>query len=357
MDNATPPTASDQTPGTAAPEVLKPRADDGTPIPEATPPAQLSGKPATPATDKKPRRRTYRPSHKATFIGLAVIIAILLVNAVILVLVLKGKAKPGDLAASGQVTISKGVLNKIGVNTSSIGDSGVVLVVGPNAQFNGKMTVASDVSIGGQLKLNSKFSASDANLTQLEAGNTSLSQLNVSGSTTLSNLNLRTTLAVTGATQLQGPVTIGQLLTVNNNLNVAGNLAVGGTLSTKTFSANGLTSTSTLTIGGHIITGGLSPSAGPGGGALGSNGTVSISGNDAAGVIDINLGTGACSGGTLANVAFHTQYASVPRVVITPVGLAGNFYVSNLTSSGFSVGVGGGCLPTGGYGIDYIVEE
>jgi hypothetical protein len=353
MDNTNipPPELHDQAVESPAAEVLKPRVDDGTPTVEA---ASASQRPATPATGKRPRRRTYRPSHKATFIGLAAVVLILTINAGVLGFVLKNKSKTGQLN-SGQVTISPAALSKIGVNSSTIGNSGVVLVVSPDAQFNGKMTVAGDVNIGGQLKLNSTFTASNANLTQLEAGNTSLSQLEVNGNTTLSNVSLRNGLAVQGTTQLQGPVTISQLLTVNSNLNVVGNVAVGGTLSTRTFSADSLTSTSTLTIGGHIITGGLSPSAGPGGSALGSNGTVSISGNDTVGVIDINIGTGA-SGGTLVKVAFHTQYGSTPRVVISPVGVAGNFYILDLTSSGFSVGVGNG-LPPGGYSIDYIAEQ
>jgi hypothetical protein len=339
MDNAPSPEPQNQATETVEPEVLKPRADDGTPTPEAAPSAEV---PTTPEAGKRPRRRTYRPSHKATFIGLAVVVLILTVNAVILGFVLKGKGKSTDQLANGQVTISKGVLNKIGVNTSTIGDSGVVLVVSPNAQFNGKMTVAGDVNIAGQLKLNSKFIASDANLTQLEAGNTSLSQLNVSGNSTLSNLAL----------------TVSQLLTVNNNLNVAGNLAVGGTLSTKTFSANSLTSTSTLTVGGHIITAGPAPGVGPGS-ALGSNGTVSINGNDAAGTIAINIGAGA-GAGTLVNVAFRTQYGNVPRVVISPVNIPPNvtcsFYVLNPSPGGFSVEDSCG-LPPGGFAIDYIIEQ
>ncbi len=353
MDNTNAPTPAAQDQPAKAPEaeVLKPRADDGTPTAEATPSSSLTAKPEP---TKRLHHRTYRPSHKATFIGLAAVVLILAVNASILGFVLRNKSKSGS-AASQQVSISPAALSKVGVNASSIGDSGTVLVVSPDAQFNGKMTVASDVSIGGQLKLNSKFSASDATLTQLEAGNTSLSQLDVNGNTTLSNLSLRNGLGVKGAAQFQGAVTIGQLLTVNSNLNVVGNLAVGGILSTKTFSANSLTSTTTLSIGGHVITGGSSPSVGPGGAALGSNGTISISGNDSAGVIAINIGTGAV-GGTLVNVAFHAHYAIAPRVVVSPVGVAGSFYILNLTSSGFSVAVGSG-LPPGGYAIDYIVEQ
>ena len=343
---------STESPG---PEVLKPRVDDGTPADETASSSQSS---STSEKGSQLRHRTYRPSHRATFIGLAAVVLILAINAGILAFVLESKAKSNNLTA-GQVSISSSALSKIGVNSSTISNSGIELTVNPNALFNGKLTVAGDVSIGGQLKLNSTFVASSANLTQLQAGNTTLSQLNVNGSSTFSSLNLRNNLAVTGTTQLQGAVTIGQLLTVNNNLTVTGNLAVGGVLSTNSFSAHSLTSTSTLTIDGHVITGGLTPAVGPGP-ALGSNGTVAILGNDSSGIISINFGVGSSSG-TLVNLAFRSQYGSSPHVIITPVGAVGigcSFYILNLSVGGFSVGVNGCTLPTfGDYGIDYIVEQ
>jgi len=329
------------------PEVLKPRAESAAAPP---PPGGDKGKPA--------RRGTYRLSHRATLIGVAVVLAILAVNGGILAFVLKNQAKTKSLI-NGQVTISSSTLDKLGVNRTAVGDSGIQLNVGPDAQFNGKVTVAGAVSIAGQLKLNSEFIASSATLTQLQASNAALAQLNVNGDSTLSNLNLRGGLIVTGATQLQGSVIVGQLLTVDNNLTVVGNLAVGGVLSVNTFSANSLTSTSTLSIGGHVITGGTTPGVGPGGPALGSNGTVSISGNDSAGRIAINIGVSAVAG-TLANVAFHNQYSSVPRIIISAINIPSSvtcgFYVLNPSVAGFSV-EDSFSLPPGGYAIDYIVEQ
>lgn len=337
------------------PEVLKPRVEDDTSAEGSS-----SSQPVVAhETGNRLHHRTYRPSHRATFIGLAAVVLILAVNAIILAFVLESRAKNNNLAA-GQVSISSSALSKIGVNSSTIGNSGVVLTVNPNAQFNGTLTVAGNVSIAGQLKLNSPLIASSANLTQLQAGNTTLSQLNVNGNSTLSSLNLRNNLIVTGTTQLQGAVNVNQLLTVNNNLTVTGNLSVGGVLSTGTFSARSLTSTSTLTIGGHVITEGSAPSVSPGA-ALGSNGTAANNGNDSSGLISINFGVSS-KNGTVVNLAFHTQYTSVPHVIITPVGDMGagcSFYIFNLSISGFSIGVDGcATLPTfGGYGIDYIVEQ
>src|SRR4051812_4714730 len=104
--------------GYPAPEVLAPRADDGS----AAEPAKKPDSAASPPLRR--RHKTYRPSHKATFISLAVIVAVLAVNAGIVVFVLKkqgGKA----LSAQGAVTLSQGALDKVGVNRSKVGDSGL----------------------------------------------------------------------------------------------------------------------------------------------------------------------------------------------------------------------------------------
>jgi cytoskeletal protein CcmA (bactofilin family) len=330
-----------------APEVLKPQADrDDTP---STVPADEGQK-----LHVRSKRTTYRPSHKATFIGIAVVVAILAVNAVVIWFVVKSNSLASSQPNRSEVTLSPAVLDGLGVSRNPVGAAGTELVVGPNSRFNGKVVMGDNVSIAGQLTLNSKFNAADASLTKLEAGNTSVAQLNVNGDGTISTLNLRKDLSVVGVTRLQGPVTMTQLVTVSNSLNVAGNLAVGGTLSARGFQASSLTSDTTLTIGGHIVTRGNAPNVGPGS-ALGSNGTVSISGNDASGTIGVNIGVGAGSG-TLAQVAFRNQYGRTPHVVVTAVGRGmGSLYVTR-TAGGFSVG-SNDTLSPGGYAIDYIVME
>ena len=330
------------------PEVLKPQADTTSPASNA------SGAASPIKTLARSRHTTYRPSHKATFIGLAVVIAILAINVAVIAFVMKSQDDEEAQAERGAVTLSSGVLNTLGVSRNAVGDAGTELVVGPDSKFNGSVTIGSDVSIAGELRLNSKFSASDASLAKLEAGETSLGQLNVNGDGTISSLNLRNDLNVAGQTRLQGPVTVSQLLTVNNSLNVAGNMAVGGVLSARGFQASSLVSDTTLTIGGHIITRGPAPGVSAGS-AVGANGTVSISGNDASGTVAVNAGTNA-GGGIVAFVSFRSQYSGTPHVVVTAVGPgAGSVYV-NRSASGFSIGVNGG-LTTGGHAFDYIVMQ
>jgi cytoskeletal protein CcmA (bactofilin family) len=327
-------------------EVLRPQSEVSHDVSKTT----ASAKPVV-----NPRRHvTYRPSHKATFIGLAVVVAILGLNAGVIAFIMKGQSTANAEVAPGGVSISPAALDKLGVSRNPVGTAGTELVVAPNARFNGSVTVSSNVNISGQLTLNSKFSATDASLAKLQAGNTSLEQLIVNGDETVSNLNLRKDLTVLGITRMQGAVTMSQLLTVNNSVNIAGNLAVGGTLSARSFQASSLVSDTTLTIGGHIVTQGMTPGVGPGS-ALGANGTVSISGSDAAGTVAANIGTGA-GNGIVAQVAFRQQYSTTPHVVVTAVGRGvGSVYV-NRTSAGFSIGVNDAMAP-GGYAFDYIVMQ
>lgn len=336
-------------PDSPAPEVLAPRSEEAAPEPEAP-----SAAPSSPGDVTAHRRTTYRPSHKATFIGLGAVIAILAINAIVITFVIKSQSKSQSKVNTDQVTINQSTLDKLGVNRSSVGDLGALLTVGPNAQFNGTVTVGKDVSISGQLKLNSKFSANEASLTQLEAGNTAISTLNVNGDATATNLNLRKDLIVAGTSRLQGPTIMSQLLTVNNNANIAGSLAVGGTLSVNSLHVSSLTLDSNLTIGGHVITRGSAPSvsAGP---CIGSNGTVSVSGNDASGTIAVNTGAGA-TGCVIVRLTFNTKYGNTPHVIVTPVGSGvESVYTTNRTSSGFEIGVKS--ITVGGHAFDYIVQQ
>jgi hypothetical protein len=333
------------------PEVLQSQSDEDVPASEVA-----AAKSAPDRPKVRLRRTAYRPSHKATFIGLAVVVGILAINAVVISFVIGGQASPtASTTGLSTVTLSTSALNKLGVSRNPVGNSGEELIVGPNSRFNGTVTVGSNVSIAGQLTLNSKFSATDASLTTLQAGDTSLSKLNVNGDGTVSNFNLRQNLAVVGTSTLQGPVTIGQLLTVNNSVNIAGNLAVGGLLTVRNFEASSLVSDTTLTIGGHVITAGSQPSYSKGS-ALRSTDTVSLSGNDASGTIQVNVGSGSTASGTLIQVSFRSQYSNTPHVVVSPVGSSPGGYYVNRSSTGFSIAVSGG-LSYGGYGFDYIVVQ
>ncbi|MBP7760172.1 hypothetical protein KA093_00040 [Candidatus Saccharibacteria bacterium] len=310
---------------------------------------------ATVKANLKSRRGTYRPSHKATFIGLAVVAGILAINGVVIWFVVKNNTPNANNGINRtEVTLSADNLEKLGVSRNSVSDQGTVLTVGPTATFNNKVRLESDVTVAGQLILNNALNASSANLAKLQAGESTVNQLNVNNDASISTLNLRKDLNVVGTTKLQGPVNMAQLLTVSNNVNIIGSLAVGGTLSVRSFQASSLVTDTTLTIGGHVITRGAAPevSQGP---AVGPTGNVSISGNDAAGTVAANVGVGGASG-IVANVTFKYAYSNTPHVVITTVGSGlGTVYISRSTT-GFSIGVNSP-MPPGGYAFDYIVMQ
>jgi len=335
-------------------EVLVPQANEVA-ASEASAPVPL---PIDPKSGKPQHKRLYRPSHRATFIGLTVVALILIINAVVIGVVIRSQGKDAT-SPTGQVTVSQSALDHLGVNRDTIGDSGVVLTITPRTQFKDSISVGGDLSIAGKFNLNQKLVATDASLTQLEAGNSTLNQLNVNGDSTVSGINVRNNLQVTGNTVLQGAVTLSQLLTVNNSVNVAGSLAVGSGISANAISGNNVTVLSTLTIAGHVVTVGSVPSLSGGSISLGSNGTISMSGNDAAGTIALNVGAGGTSagGGIFANVTFKNAYQTTPHVVVTPIGnIATDFYVTR-SKTGFSIGLSGPITTPGGYAFDYIVEQ
>lgn len=305
--------------------------------------------------EKQKHLKTFRPTHKATFIGLGVVVIILLINAGVLVFLLKSESTKNKNLEDKGVSISPAILSKLGVNDAQIGSSNEQLTVDPTAQFNSGVNVAGNVKIGGQLHLNSTFSANSANLTQLQAGNTSLSALNVNGNTTESNLSLRGNLGVSGPASFQNTITVGQILTVDNSAAIANNLSVGGEITANTIATNNLILSGSFVFGSHIQTSGSSPSVDQGGSALGDNGTVSINGDDAAGTVDINIGVNA-KAGILARVTFNSAYSAMPRIVITPIDIGANFYIVNPSTSSFEIAVNSG-LPPGGYALDYLVEQ
>ena len=330
-----------------APEQLGAKRDELAKDPSAPEPEH---RPASPL--RKSRRGSYRPSHRATFIGLAVVALILGVNAAVITFVIKGQDSKIK-QASGQVTINQAALDKIGVNQTPVGDSGILLTVNPNAHFNGNVQIAGNTTVGGQLNLNKALTVSSANITQLQAGNTSLQQLNVNGDGTMSNLNLRSTLVVTGSTRIQGPTTLSQLLTVQGGENVSGSLSVGGTLAVNTLHVSNLVSDFGLTFGGHFITEGYAPSVAKGS-ALAGTDTVSISGNDAAGTVAVNIGANPVSG-IVANIAFRSNYTNTPHVVVSAIGSGASDVYVDRSAGGFSIGVSS--LSSGGHAFDYIVEQ
>lgn len=280
----------------------------------------------------KRARRSFRPSLKGTIAGIVAILVVLAANIGIISFILSHQIKKAGTSLTTVVT-TPDQLGKIGSSEGPAGQN-LNLVVTPNAQFKGQVTIDKAVDVGDRL------TAPTASLTQLQAGNSSLAALNVSGGTSLSDASLRGNLNVTGLTNLQGAVTVAKILTAAA-LNVTGNLTVGGSFVTNDFSARSLTSISTLTIGGHVVTAGSAP-GGSRGSALRAGDNASVSGNDATGTISYGAGTGQPTAGDILTVTFVTAYSATPHITITAVSADANcakslVYISGKSRTGFTV--------------------
>jgi hypothetical protein len=179
----------------------------------------------------------------------------------------------------------------------------------------------------------------------IEGTTASFGSLNVSGDTTLSNLT------VTGQTHLA-------FLGVSGDASIGGDLTVGGNLT-----VTGITNLATLYVNGHILSTGTTPQI-----ALGANGgsttQVSIDGTDTAGTITVTVpmpatGTTAptYNAGDLADITFTKQYEYTPRVVISADNadsLAMPVYVTKSTT-GYQVMSTAALQPGKTYQFDYVI--
>ncbi len=214
-----------------------------------------------------------------------------------------------------------------------VGDTKPTLDVQSNAVFEGEILARTDLSVAGNLKV---------------GGSLSLNNISVSGTGNFGGLSVSGTSTFTGNTAVQGALSVQKGLTVNGGASF-GTLNVGQ-LSVTSFQLSG-----DLSINRHILTGGGNPSRVVGT-ALGGGGTVSISGSDTAGTLSINTGN-APPAGVFATVSFTQHYATTPRVIITPVGLAAGsigYYVTRDTT-GFSIGCSIPPPAGASFAFDYFV--
>lgn len=196
-------------------------------------------------------------------------------------------------------TLSPEDLQKLSEIGANLGTTGQVLNIGANALFRGKIDVGGDLSIGGRLNAN---------------GPVTLSQLNITGTTAATGLNVGSNLIVSGTTTLQRSLIVQALATIEGGLNVSGSASLNA-VNANSIAVRNISISGPLTIG-HLSTQGPTPSASTG--AVGGGGTVSISGNDTAGTININTGSGPSVNTTLMTITFRAAYTATPRVLLMP---------------------------------------
>jgi cytoskeletal protein CcmA (bactofilin family) len=225
-------------------------------------------------------------------------------------------------------------LSQLANSDASVGDPKQILNIESNAVFAGQVLVREGLEVADNLQV---------------GGTTSLQSLTASGQSTLSQVQISKDLTVAGTAAVQGQETVGQ------SLQVSGTGTFGGALSAPQITTSSLQLNSDLTLQHHLVAGGPTPSH-QSGSALGSGGTTSLSGSDTAGTVAINTGSGAAAGCFIA-ISFATAYASVPSIVLTPVGSSagGISYYVNQTTLGFSI-CDASAPPSGAsFGFNYFV--
>ena len=279
-----------------------------------------------------------------TFAG-AIVIAGLIIG--IYFYVTKSKAKP--VVAPKVTTLDQTQLSKLGsfFGGNSAGADNQILTITSAALFDNRVGINSDLKVTGGLSV---------------TGTTALAGLTVDSASTLAATNIRGTLTVVGPTNLQSPAVFSAGASINGNLAVSGSGSFGGSLSAGLINTATLSVTGTLNLAGHLAITGQDPSATPDAGA-GPGATANVDGNDSAGTVTVNTGTipnvGSGNADQLVKVSFHTPYAKVPRVIISPTTTAAailTYYVVK-TNTFFVIGTMSNATSSTGYSFDYWVVQ
>lgn len=258
-------------------------------------------------------------------------------------------SKPKTVVPTTATNLSKDQLDKLGsfFGGNSAGSGSEVLTVSSASLFTGRVAVNNDVKITGGLSV---------------GGTTALSTLTVDSTTTLAATNVRGAFTVVGPTNLQSPAVLAAGASINGNLTVSGNGSFGGSLSAGIINSQTISVSGTLNLAGHLAITGVNPTAAPEAGA-GSGATANVDGNDSAGTVTVNTTTPQSivptTGIQLVKVIFHTAYAKVPRVIITPATLSAGgigYYVIK-TSTYFIIATSTPVSSTTGYSFDYWVIQ
>lgn len=272
-------------------------------------------------------------------IYLLLFIFIIVVGVIIFFVVFNASQTPETVPLETQ-ELTQEALDELVGSDAVVGDPKQVLTVESSAVFTGKVLIRDGLDVAGPIKV---------------GGSLSLPGITVSGNSAFDDVTINTL-------NIAGDATVAGQLSVQEGLSVTGPVTFSGTFSAASFAIQTLQVDGDITLNRHIDAGGPTPGV-SGGGAVGSGGTVTVSGTDTAGTVSVNVGSGA-GAGVLASITFGNAFSGTAHVVITPVATQGSsiittdtiFYLSNRTSTGFSIATSN-ALPPGSVAFDYIVID
>ncbi len=266
-------------------------------------------------------------------IYLLLFVFIMLIAGVVLLVAIQSSKNQAKKEQTNTQKLTSDALKTLAGTDAKVGDPKQLLTIESDAVFSGKILVRGGLDVAGAIKV---------------GGALSLPGITVSGTSQFDQVQLNS-LAISGNSTIQG------LLNVQKSLTVGGNGSFGGSLSAAVINTDKLVLNQDLQLNRHIAAGGTTPKA-ANGGALGGGSTVSINGSDTAGTVTVNFAGSAV--GVVAVVTFAVKFSGNPHVIITPVcnaGCAPNAFVSNRSTSGFSIGVANST--SGSISFDYIVLD
>ncbi|HSW85438.1 MAG TPA: hypothetical protein VLF79_02380 [Candidatus Saccharimonadales bacterium] len=290
------------------------------------------GKPAP--LPKKPQRfgRLRQKLNLSLFLFSAVIVV---AGVIVLIAFLQAQQSTSTNKYKSQ-GLSQNALNQLSNTDVTVGSNQSILNVQSSAVFAGQVLFRQNLEVAGNLQV---------------GGTLALNNLTVAGASQFGQTTINKNLAVAGDSAIQGSETISKSLQVN------GKGTFSQALSAPQITTGSLQLIGDLVLSHHIVAGGSIPSH-SNGGALGGGGTASLSGSDTAGSITINTGGGPAAG-CFITINFSAKFASVPHVLVTPVGSAAgglSYYVNRSTTS-FSI-CDATAPPAGSsFGFDYFIVD
>lgn len=242
--------------------------------------------------------------------------------------------QPAEATINSQ-SLTTDALKQLSTTDTSVGTSSQTLTIQGNTIISGEtlargnLNVAGNIQVGESIQGSSITISGSANLPSTQASSLQVANtLTIQGDTSLSNLN------VSGTSSFSGAMTASQITVTH--LVLSGNAV--------------------LEIPNHVRFSGGTPSRSVDNGVLGNGGSASISGSDTAGTVNINSGNNPGSG-CFIRITFQQSFSSQPHVIISPVDeAAGRMqYYTLRDTSGFRICSANTITANKSFSFDYLV--
>lgn len=232
--------------------------------------------------------------------------------------------------------LSQDALKQLANTDTSVGNNSQTLTIKGNAIISGQTLMRSNLNVAGSIQTSSSITGQSLTI----SGTSNL------GATQINSLQVATNTSIEGSTTLR-------------DLNVAGTSSFGGAMTASQITVTRLilSGNATLQVPNHISFTGPSPGRSINNSVLGNGGTASINGSDTSGTVNISTGNSPAAG-CFVQINFNQQFASQPRVIVSPVGQAASqtqYYVTR-TPSNFSICTAAPAPANQAFSFDYFVS-